>query len=466
MINIITVKKIKNDNSYIYFLYIYYIKLIQNYNMMKKLLYLLLIVPFISNAQFWTEKATTFATASRGVNSISIVDANNVWAKSYDGSGGADQTVKEYTRSSDGGNTWTSGTMGLGLGTAGLGIGNISAVSGTTAWVSAFPATGNLGGIWKTTNGGTSWTKQTTASFNTGTDSFTNWVHFFDANNGVCQGDPASGYFEIYTTSNGGTTWTRVPSANIPAPLAAGEYGITNLFEFSAGTIWFGTDAGRLYKSTNMGLNWTVATTPSSNLGADSFTFKDANNGLILKADGNMYKSVDGGVTWSAQTFSGPIFLGDITYVPGTSRVVCTGAATAGSSYSLDNGLTWVGVDTVQHLQVEFLNTTTGFTGGFNTSATVSGISKYTGTALPRESFEANGFSVYPNPVNDNFTIQNGNNIAISGLTISDINGRTVKAINVNAIENQINISDLNSGVYFLNITSEKGTATKKIIKN
>jgi hypothetical protein len=36
----------------------------------------------------------------------------------------------------------------------------------------------------------------------------------------------------------------------------------------------------------------------------------------------------------------------------------------------------------------------------------------------------------------------------------------------VNAIENQINISDLNSGVYFLNITSENGSATKKIIKN
>lgn len=48
---------------------------------MKKLLYLILIVPFISNAQFWTEKATTFATASRGISGISIVDANTVWVK-------------------------------------------------------------------------------------------------------------------------------------------------------------------------------------------------------------------------------------------------------------------------------------------------------------------------------------------------------------------------------------------------
>lgn len=363
--------------------------------------------------------------------------------------------------------------MNLGLGSSpSLGVGNISAVSATTAWVALYPTGNTNGGIWKTADGGTTWTKQATASFNTAGQSFANIVHFFDANNGVAQGDPASGYFEIYTTSNGGTTWTRVPSANIPAPLGGAEYGVTNVFETVGNTIWFGTDKGRLFKSTDMGLNWTAATSPitdfTSATAGGSFTFKDANNGLLLTDGGSLYKSTDGGLTWLPQTFSGPIFTGDMTYVPGTSKVVCTGAATSasGSSYSLDDGLNWISIDTNQHLLVEFLDGNTGFTGGFNTSATVGGISKYTGTVLPRASFDSESFSVYPNPINDNFNIQNGNNIAISGLTISDINGRTVKTLNVNAIENQINISDLNSGVYFLNITSDKGSATKKIIKN
>lgn len=436
--------------------------------MMKKLLYLLLIVPFISNAQFWTDKATTIATASRGVNSISIVDANTVWVKTYDGTAAADTTVKEYAKSTDGGNTWTSGVMGLGIGTGTLGIGNICAVSSTTAWVSAFPTSTNLGGIFKTTNGGTTWAKQSTAFFNTASDSFTNWVHFFDANNGVCQGDPAGGYFEIYTTSNGGTTWNRVPSTNIPLPSpVGGEFGITNFFEASSGTIWFGTDKGRIFKSTNMGLNWTVATTPATD-NAFSFSFKDANNGLLLKDDGNLYKSIDGGATWTSQTFSGPIYLGDLTYVPGTSKVICTAvnSSASGSAYSLDNGLTWVGIDALQHNQVEFFNETTGFSGGFSSNATTGGIAKYTGNVLPIKSFVSEGFSVYPNPINDTFSIQKENNTVISGLTISDINGRTVKTINVNTIENQINVSDLNSGVYFLNITSDKGLIIKKIIKN
>ncbi|WP_322550017.1 T9SS type A sorting domain-containing protein [Flavobacterium psychraquaticum] len=436
--------------------------------MMKKLLSLLLFVPFVTNAQFWTAKATTFGSPSRGVNSISIVDANNVWVKALDGSGGAIETIKEYSKSTDGGNTWTSGAINLGSGTTGLGIGNITAVSASTAWVSAFPATSGAGGIWKTTNGGTTWTKQTSAEFNTPNDSFTNFVHFFDVNNGVCQGDPAGGYFEIYTTSNGGTTWTRVPSVNIPATNSAAEYGYTNFYEVASGTIWFGTATGRLYKSTNMGLNWTVASTPlSDNL--FSFSFKDATNGLIVNdSNGAMYKSTDGGATWIPQTYTGTVFTGDLTFIPGTSGVVSTGAATgsSGSSYSTDNGLTWVNVDIVQHLQVEFLNSTIGFTGEFNTSNSAGGISKYTGTVLSTQSFESNGLSIYPNPINNMFTIQNENNIGINSVTIVDINGRTVKNIDVSTIENEINISDLNSGVYFLNITNDKGLATKKIIKN
>lgn len=434
---------------------------------MKKLLYLLLIVPTVSNAQFWTEKATTFGSASRGINSISIVDANTIWAKAFDGSGGAIATIKEYTRSTDGGNTWTSGVMNLGLGTSSLGIGNIVAVSSTTAWVSVFPTSSGTGGIWKTTNGGTTWTKQATAFYNTPNQSFTNVVHFFDANNGVCQGDPAGGYFELYTTSNGGTTWSRVPSANIPAN-AADEYGITNFFEVSSGIIWFGTDKGRLYKSNNMGLSWTVSSTPLSN-NLFSFSFKDANNGLIVNdSDGAMYKSTDGGVTWSSQAYSGTVFTGDITYIPGTSNLVSTGASPggSGSSYSLDNGLTWIDIDNFQHLQVEFLNSTTGFTGEFNASSVTGGISKYSGTVLSTRSFEVSGLSIYPNPINDMFIIQNENNIGISDLTITDVNGRTVKVINVNSIENEINISDLNSGIYFINITNDNGLAVKKIIKN
>ena len=47
---------------------------------------------------------------------------------------------------------------------------------------------------------------------------------------------------------------------------------------------------------------------------------------------------------------------------------------------------------------------------------------------------------------------------------VTDINGRTVKTVSGNV--SQINVSDLNAGVYFMNIETNEGTAVKKIVKN
>lgn len=75
----------------------------------------------------------------------------------------------------------------------------------------------------------------------------------------------------------------------------------------------------------------------------------------------------------------------------------------------------------------------------------------------------ANSFSVYPNPANDVLNIANSIGAELLSVTVTDLNGRTVKQIN-SSVE-QINISDLNAGVYFVNINSTEGSLTKKIVK-
>lgn len=78
----------------------------------------------------------------------------------------------------------------------------------------------------------------------------------------------------------------------------------------------------------------------------------------------------------------------------------------------------------------------------------------------------AGSFSVYPNPATDVLNISNSINAEINAITITDLNGRTVKQITANgSVDSQINISDLNAGVYFVNINSNEGSLTKKIIK-
>ena len=83
---------------------------------------------------------------------------------------------------------------------------------------------------------------------------------------------------------------------------------------------------------------------------------------------------------------------------------------------------------------------------------------------LSTNDFFKGNFAVFPNPVNDVLNITNSNNIAISATQITDINGRVVKEIKGNTVA-QINIADLNAGVYFLKITSDQGVGTTKIIK-
>lgn len=73
---------------------------------------------------------------------------------------------------------------------------------------------------------------------------------------------------------------------------------------------------------------------------------------------------------------------------------------------------------------------------------------------------------VSPNPAKDVLTISN-QDTTFNSIEVTDLNGRVVAATKPNAVETtQVNIADLSAGVYMVKIVSDKGTVTKKIIKN
>lgn len=75
--------------------------------------------------------------------------------------------------------------------------------------------------------------------------------------------------------------------------------------------------------------------------------------------------------------------------------------------------------------------------------------------------------SVYPNPATNVLNVNSNDNVLISGVSVIDLNGRTVKSNKFDGVSNlQINIGDLSSGVYMLNIASDQGVTVKKIVKN
>ena len=74
-------------------------------------------------------------------------------------------------------------------------------------------------------------------------------------------------------------------------------------------------------------------------------------------------------------------------------------------------------------------------------------------------------FNIYPNPANDMLNIEA--NVEIEKVLIYDVFGKTQKLKNseTQKFENTLDISDLNSGVYFIKITTDKGETTKLFIK-
>ncbi len=69
--------------------------------------------------------------------------------------------------------------------------------------------------------------------------------------------------------------------------------------------------------------------------------------------------------------------------------------------------------------------------------------------------------SLFPNPANNNITLQCNENSLISKLVITDINGKVVEENYQASNRNQINTEDWNSGLYFYTATLSNGNIGK-----
>lgn len=332
----------------------------------------------------WTKQASGFETASRGIRYISAVNERIAWAVAYDGSGDS-ADVKDFTKTTDGFN-WVSGTINA-SDLDNYNSSMITAIDENNAWVALYGPNGG-GKIVKTSDGGKSWTHQSTALF-TAPNGFPNVVHFWNANNGWCQGDPNGGYFEFYTTTDGGTTWNRVPEGNIPAS-QSGEYGTIGYYAVYGDIVWFATNKGRIFKSIDKGYNWVVYQTPFSGTSFE-LSFRNENTGIIQqRSDGDddnniQYITNDGGETWTELTPTGNFYTNSFKYVPGENILISTGSdyetPFQGVSYSTDDGATFTEYsDFYQNFQFLTLGAASAdaiWAGGYNSDENNDGMWHY-----------------------------------------------------------------------------------------
>jgi photosystem II stability/assembly factor-like uncharacterized protein len=441
-------------------------------NKITSLFTFLILCATMAQAQ-WTQQNAGFTGKTLGFYEISIVNENVVWAICYDGINGLGSGVPilDFTRTTDGGATWMPGTVGS---DPSLAFSNICALSDTEAWVAMHK--GNFstgGGLFHTTDGGVTWQQSNPGVVFDG-GSFPNFVYFKDPLNGIAGGDSNGGYFEIYTTTDGGVSWTRTPQANIPNPLPGGIGGWFDGFCVVGDNVWFGTNLGQMYKSTDFGLTWTInEVDPAMNMVYEIAFNDDGLHGLTnIRTSNNtviLFSTADGGVTWTQMVPTPQWKRSRVTSVPGTSIFVSTSVifSNRGSSYSTDNGVTWTIIDSVnQKAACRFLNSTTGWAGGYfndNPLYQISGgLYKWDNTvslAVAENNITPN-FSIYPNPAGDVLTVAFSEDLSGGDLQFYNSIGVLVKEVN-NSNGEEININDLSSGVYLIKLKKYPGMQQK-----
>jgi len=362
----------------------------------QKINFLVLLLAGIFSETFtqaqWISKASNILRPRYGLLELIAVGDKVAWGIGGDAFNPVWEVPasSDFTRTTDGGNHWTAGNV---VAFPGYTLVGIAPLSATLCYGSLANFDNGNTKVVKTTDGGVTWTEQFNYDFGEAFSFFAD-IYFFNENEGLIFGDPSDdGCMTIFTTQDGGNHWTRVPDANMPMALAD-EFSYVFSSEGIGSIFWTVSTSGRVWKSLDKGLHWAAYETNQANIEFSNLKMRDELHGL-WSVHGELYRTSDGAITWEEVETTGTWFTNDLCYVPGTvSTFVSTGAHDfpgyaengslngIGSSYSVDDGNTWITIDTaVEHFCVAMVNSYTGFTGGINTNP-AKGIFKYNGPAL------------------------------------------------------------------------------------
>jgi len=291
-----------------------------------------------------------------GCSDIAIDPTNSNVMYLATGDGDASDTYSiGVLKSTDGGINWNTTGLNWTV-TQGRVIRKLIINPSSTSTIIA--ATSN--GIYRTTNGGTSWTQVQTGSF-------------YDLE--FKPGTPNTVYAttdQFYKSTDGGATWTQitagVPAANLVNRLAIGVTPANANYVYILASLQSNSGFQGMYRSTDSGTNFSTQSTTPNILGWDnggdsggqgwydlSIAVSPTNANEVFTGGVNVWRSTNGGAAWTLNAhwyggYSKPYVhadIHDLIFVPGSSTTVWVGCdggvfrtTNNGTAYTdLSNGL-------------------------------------------------------------------------------------------------------------------------------
>lgn len=358
---------------------------------------------------------------------------------------------------------------------------------------------GQLGKIYKTTNGGSNW-----QLLNTGTSINLLSIKFINQNTGICVGlngiiikttnagetwvvlnsntnellscirflnnDIAmvAGYRVMLKTTNCGITW--IPTV-LPALYLNSVFTVNENVSFAAG--FHGFLYPLILKTTNGGTTWDSLPIPNTGTLYDIY-FANINTGYVSALD-KIEKTTNSGLTWFLTSTP-------LTHIP---SIQCFGPDTVfaagelftnnfGVSYSSNGGSTWYGqyTPTNQTLTgIHMINSSTGYmtgTQGVVLKTTSSGFTPINNISLQIPA-QFKLYQNFPNPFNPvtniKYEIPKDAEVTIK---VHDLLGRVVFNINeykkAGSYDVKFDGSNLASGMYFYSFEVNGYKDTKKMV--
>lgn len=210
---------------------------------------------------------------------------------------------------------WFSTPTGQSVGFDGLFV-----LNETTAW-----ASGDIGRIIKTTDGGVTWVQQTPPTTN-----YVYSINFVDENTGYAGASGAAPPSQLLKTTNGGTTWTSVDNNSLT--FAHAIHFINAQSGFIGGN-------GGFVRTTDGGATWNFVVQASA---VYQFDFANENTGWFVGDLGTIQKTTDGGNTWTPQVSGTSAPLHDVFVV--NDQVAWAVGNNATARKTTNGGTTWTTV--------------------------------------------------------------------------------------------------------------------------